>query len=196
MLFLDNVCKKVVTLFRTLRLSLLIIKAVKDGKFHTYWLLRRHVIIASIDPFIKQICATCEGHHKTRQCISNEGWKISNTQIKVSCWADDVCNMCEECKQQQLIIRSGNSKVMFKVFIHWLLRDKMNGFALVAHNGAGFDNHYLFHYLTTDFGLTVDLIYGGSKLLQFTVKKSAKDKDFDLRHRQCTVLCGTIEIAT
>ena len=67
------------------------------------------------------------------------------------------------------------------MFITWLLRDKLNGFTLVAHNGAGFDNHYLFHYLITDFGLTVDPIYSGSKLLQFTVKKSTKDKDYLIR---------------
>ena len=45
------------------------------------------------------------------------------------------------------MIRSGNTKALFKVFIGWLLRDKMNGFSLVAHNGAGFNNHYLFPYL-------------------------------------------------
>ena len=57
----------------------------------------------------------------------------------------------------------------------------MNGFSLVAHNGAGFDNHYLFQYLISDFGLTVDPIYSGSKLLQFTVKKSANDRDYLIR---------------
>ena len=57
----------------------------------------------------------------------------------------------------------------------------MNGFILVTHNGAGFDNHYLFHYLVSDFSLTVNPIYSGSKLLQFTVKKSAKDKDYLIR---------------
>ena len=132
-------------------------------------------------PFKKQICATCDGHHKTKECVSNEPWKIDNSHVKVSCWAEDVCNTCGECGQQQLIIRSGNTKALFKVFISWLLRDKMNGFTLVAHNGAGFDNHYLFHYLITDFGLTVDPIYSGSKLLQFAVKKSIKDRDCLLR---------------
>ena len=92
-----------------------------------------------------------------------------------------MCNTCGECGQQQLIIQLGNTKALFKVFISWLLRDKMNGFTLVAHNGAGFDNHYLFHYLITDFGLTVDPIYSGSKLLQFAVKKSIKDRDCLLR---------------
>ena len=38
----------------------------------------------------------------------------------------------------------------------------MNGFSLVARNGAGFDNHYLSHYLISDYGLTVDPIYSGS----------------------------------
>ena len=51
----------------------------------------------------------------------------------------------------------------------------------MAHNGAGFDNHYLFHYLISDFGLTVDPIYSGSNLLQFTVKKSANDRDYLIR---------------
>ena len=51
----------------------------------------------------------------------------------------------------------------------------------MAHNGAGFDNHYLFHYLITDFGLTVDPIYSGSKLLQFLVKKSVNDNDYLIR---------------
>ena len=132
-------------------------------------------------PFKKQLCATCEGHHKTRECISNEAWKIDNTHVKVSCWADDIGLKCEECGQQQLIIRSGNTKALFKGFIHWLLRDKLNGFTLVAHNGAGFDNHYLFHYLIKENGLTVDPIYSGSKLLQFTVKKSANDRDYLIR---------------
>ncbi len=132
-------------------------------------------------PFKKQVCAACEGCHKTRDCISNEAWKIDNTHMKASCWADDVCSACEECRQQQLIIRSGNTKALFKVFISWLLRDKMNGFTLVAHNGSGFDNHYLFHCLITDFGLTVDPIFSGSKLLQFTVKKSANDHEYLIR---------------
>ena len=101
-------------------------------------------------PFKKQICATCEGHHKTRECISNEAWKIDNTHVKVSCWADDIGHMCEECRQQQLMIRSGNTKVLFKSFIHWLLGDKLNGFTLVAHNGAGFKRPNL----KRDFSLT------------------------------------------
>ena len=132
-------------------------------------------------PFKKQLCATCEGHHKTRECISNEAWKIDNTHVKVSCWADDIGLKCEECGQQQLIIRSGNTKALFKGFIYWLLRDKLNGFTLVAHKGAGFDNHYLFHYLIKENGLTVDPIYSGSKLLQFTVKKSANDRGYLIR---------------
>ena len=45
-------------------------------------------------------------------------------------------------------------------------------FTLVAHNGAGFDNHY---------SHLIDPIYSGSKLLQFTVKKSAKDKYYLIR---------------
>ena len=57
----------------------------------------------------------------------------------------------------------------------------MKGFSLVAHNGAGFDNPYLFHHLITDFGLTVDPIYSGSKLLQFVVKKSANNHDYLIR---------------
>ena len=128
-----------------------------------------------------QICTTCEGQHKTKECISTEAWKINNSHVNVSCWADDNCNTCEECGQQQLIVRSGNTKVLFKMFISWLLRKEMNGFTLVAHNGSGFDNRYLFHYLNTNFGLTVNPIYSGNKLLQFTVKKSAKDKDYLIR---------------
>ena len=54
----------------------------------------------------------------------------------------------------------------------------MNGFTLVAQNGAGFDNHCLFHCLNNNF---VDHIYSGSKLLQFTVKKSTNDKDYLIR---------------
>ena len=57
----------------------------------------------------------------------------------------------------------------------------MNGFTLVALNGASFDNHYLFHYLITDFDLTVDPIFSGSKLLQFMIKKSASDHDYLIR---------------
>ena len=48
----------------------------------------------------------------------------------------------------------------------------------MAHNGAGFDNHYLFHCLNNNF---VDPVYSGSKLLQFTVKKSTNDKDYLIR---------------
>ena len=113
-------------------------------------------------PFKKQICAT-------RECISNDTWKIDNVHIKVSCWADAISYACEECRQQQLIIRLGNTKALFK------------GFTLVAHNGAGFDNHYLFQYLIKKNGLAVDPIYSGSKLLRFTAKKSAKDKDYLIR---------------
>ena len=74
-------------------------------------------------PFIKQICATCEGHHKTRECISNEAWKIDNTHVKVSCWVNDIGHSCEECRQQQLTIRSGQTKVLFKVLFTGFLRD-------------------------------------------------------------------------
>ena len=163
-----------------LRLLPSISKVVKDGKFHTYW-LRQHVILSRcLDrPFKRQICDTCGGHHKTKDCISNEAWKIDNTHVKVSCWAENYSNICEKCEQQQLIIRSGNTKVLFKVFISWLLRDKMNGFTLVALNGTGFDNHYLFNYLISDFCLTVDPIY--SKMLQFKIKKSANDKNYLVR---------------
>ena len=118
------------------------------------------------------------------ECISNEAWKIDNTHVKVSCWADDISHKCEE--QQQLIIQSGNTKSLFKVFISWLLCDKMNGLSLVAHNSSGFDNHYLFHYLISDFGFTVDPIYSGSKLLQFSQKICQRQQLFDKRHQQCT----------
>ena len=67
----------------------------------------------------------------------------------------------------------------------------------MAHNGAGFDNHYLFHYLIKDNGLTVDPIYSGSKLLQFTVKKSTKDKDYLIRGTDSAqFFSGAIEIIT
>ena len=50
--------QKVVTLLGTLRLLLLINKVVRCGKFHIYWLQRRHVIIASIDPLKSKFFAT------------------------------------------------------------------------------------------------------------------------------------------
>ena len=130
-------------------------------------------------PFKRAICATCGGHHKTNLCISNEAWTIDNTHCIVSCWEE--VDSCENCGQQQLVIRSGDTKTLFKSFIEWLLQDKVRGFTLVAHNGAGFDNHYLFHHLITDFDLAVDPIYSGSKLLQFLVKKSANDNDYLIR---------------
>ena len=117
--------------------------------------------------------------------------KLTTHMLKVSCWADDVGHVREECTQQQLIIRLGHTKALFKGFIHWLLRDKLNGFTLVAHNDAGFDNHYLFHYLINDFGITVDPFYSGSKLLQFTVKKSTKDKDYTMQQKFFYVEVGT-----
>ena len=55
-------------------------------------------------------------------------------------------------RDSEWVRSTGSTKALFKVFISWLLRDKMNGFSLVAHNGAGFDNHYLFHYLTVILG--------------------------------------------
>ena len=74
-----------------------------------------HLLIASTTcysclnkSFKRQLCTTCNGHHKTRECISNVPWKIDNTHVKVSCWADG--HVCEECKQQQLINRSGQYK--------------------------------------------------------------------------------------
>ena len=79
-------------------------------------------------------------------------WKIDNFNVKVSCWAENYSNICKECGQQQLTIRSGNTKALFKVLISWLMHDKMNGFSLVAHNGTGFGNHYLFHHLIKEFG--------------------------------------------
>ena len=33
-------------------------------------------------PFNKQVCDTCGGHHKIREYISNEAWKIDNTHVK------------------------------------------------------------------------------------------------------------------
>ena len=130
-----------------------------------------HLLVAAttcynclIRPFKKQKFATrVEDTIKPESVFQTRPGKLITPISKVSCWAEN--DPCEECGQQQLIIRLGNTK---EVFISWLLRDKMNGFSLVAHNGAGFDNHYLSHCLISDFGLTVDPIYSGSKLLQFT----------------------------
>ena len=75
-----------------------------------------HLLVAatiSYNCLNRQVSDTCGGHHKTRECISNEAWKIDNTHVKVSCWAEN--DPCEECGQQQLIIRSGNTKALFKV---------------------------------------------------------------------------------
>ena len=57
----------------------------------------------------------------------------------------------------------------------------MYGFTLLAHNGSGFDNHYLFRYLRSDFGFTMEPIYQGSRLLQFLVKTSKDAHDYVLR---------------
>ena len=131
MLFINNVCKNVVTLFGTLRLLLSINKAVRGGKFHTYWSQQPRVIIASIDP-LKSKLVPCVKDITEPITVSNEEWKINNTYVKVSCWADDIGHTCEEYRQQQLMIRSGHTKALFEVFIHWLLRDKLNGFTLMA----------------------------------------------------------------
>ena len=57
----------------------------------------------------------------------------------------------------------------------------MYGYTLLAHNGSGFDSHYLFRYLRSDFGFDVQPLYQGSRLLQFLVKSAAKDRDYVLR---------------
>jgi G:T-mismatch repair DNA endonuclease (very short patch repair protein) len=79
------------------------------------------------------------------------------------------------------VIRAGNEKDLFKYFIDWLLRDSMQGFSLVAHNGAGFDNPYLFQRLIQDYGLYVDPIYSSSKLLQFVVKRTQHSQEYIFR---------------
>ena len=66
----------------------------------------------------------------------------------------------------------GDAKVLFTNFINWLIRDCMRGFTLLAHNGAGFDSHYLFRYIRSDFGFYVEPLYQGSRLLQFLVKET------------------------
>ena len=75
----------------------------------------------------------------------------------------------------------GDAKVLFTNFINWLIRDCMRGFTLLAHNGAGFDSHYLFRYIRSDFGFHVEPLYQGSRLLQFLVKETRESRDYVLR---------------
>ena len=57
----------------------------------------------------------------------------------------------------------------------------MFGYTLLAHNGSGFDHHYLFRYVRSDFGFVVQPLYQGSRLLQFLVKTSNETHEYALR---------------
>jgi hypothetical protein len=129
--------------------------------------------------FPRHECRFCDGFHASDMCLSLDEWRLDNVSSKTSCWSSNT--PCDECGQQIIAIRAGQEKDLFKSFIEWLLRDSMHGFTLVAHNGAGFDSPYLFRHLILDYGLSVEPIYSGSKLLQFLVKRTEKASDFIFR---------------
>ena len=130
--------------------------------------------------FKKSTCVTCGGNHKSDLCITDCDWTLDSTYFKKSCWSEDD-NVCDNCGQMQIIIQAGRASDLFKNFIDWILQKSLHGFTLVAHNGSGFDNHYLFRHLIMDFGLTVKPIFSGSCLLQFTVLQNINDRDYILR---------------
>ena len=143
-----------------------------------------HLIVAATvcyaclnKPFQNQMCGICEGQHNSDFCLSKDQWLTNNAHTRVSTWGSS----CNECKQQLFMCRAGSAKELFKQFINWLLSEQLRGFTMVAHNAAGFDNHYLLRPLSEECGLTVEPIYSGSRLLQILVKKSKHDKDFVLR---------------
>jgi G:T-mismatch repair DNA endonuclease (very short patch repair protein) len=130
--------------------------------------------------FCKPTCETCGGRHLTDMCITNEPWDLDHTHQRVSCWNTDG-DICDECDQRLIIIQSGCKKSLFKSFLDWLLCDTLNGYTLVAHNGAGFDTPYLLHAIRTWYGLSAETLMRGSMLLQLVVKKAKDDKNFLFR---------------
>jgi hypothetical protein len=148
-------------------------------------------------PFVKQTCTNCSGLHNSHSCMSQEPWLLDNSTCKISTWATDHDDVCDECHQEQIVIRAGCEKDLFKHFIDWLLRDCMYGFTLVAHNGASFDSPYLFRQIYLNYGLHIVPTYSGSKLLEFKVKKVTKiNKIFIAWHRQCSILPVSVEKAS
>jgi len=145
-----------------------------------------HVLVAATvcyqclgSHFRQQKCDHCNGSHHSNLCLSNEEWRLDNTECKVSTWANEA--PCLECEQQQIVIRSGSERDLWDHFCNWMFRDSMQGFNLVAHNGASFDNPYLLQYLINVRGLFVEPIYSGSKLLQFLIKLKEDSNRYFIR---------------
>jgi G:T-mismatch repair DNA endonuclease (very short patch repair protein) len=147
-----------------------------------------HVLVAATvcykclgKPFKQQHCRFCDGLHNSDVCISNEEWRLDNSSCKLTCWAENSDEACDECGQQQLIARSGTEEGLFKPFVEWMMNESMRGFSLVAHNGANFDSIYVFRQVIQNFGFHVDPIFSGSKLLQFTVKQTEQARNIQFR---------------
>jgi hypothetical protein len=130
-------------------------------------------------PFHRQRCSYCNGLHDSKLCLSIEEWNLDDKSFRTSTWGGS--DPCSVCGQQQIVIRSGEENKLFKYFIEWLMRPSMHGFSLVAHNGASFDSPYLIRHIIRDFGLYVEPIYSGSKLLQFLVKRTKQASKFFFR---------------
>ena len=75
----------------------------KADALYKQWLQKCWYIVWDIETFAlnqqwqtmanstqKQICTRCGGHRQIAKCILNEMWKIDNTHVKVSSWAQDV----------------------------------------------------------------------------------------------------------
>ena len=169
--------QKVGTLCGTLRLLLSISKAVKRTTSSTFtdcWLQWR-VIYNCLDchskgKFAKRVMGITKLRSVFQICMEN--WQHTRQSLLLG-W--------EWFMWRMQTATTDHSIWLFKVFIHWLLRDKMNDFTLMVHSDARLDKHYLFHYLIKEFGLTVDPIYSGNKLLHLTVKKSANNTNYLIR---------------
>jgi hypothetical protein len=126
--------------------------------------------------FVKQSCSICGGLHHSDLCLCRDEWRIDNFSMRTSCWAPLGSERCSTCKQQQFVVRAGSEKELFRLFTEWLMRGEMFGFTLLAHGGSGFDSPYLFRHLIENYGVHIDTIYSGTRLLEFTVKKSESSK--------------------
>jgi hypothetical protein len=152
------------------------------GQLVPYLLVAATTCLRCLEKKIKKsTCDTCGGNHKSDVCITDSPWTLYSIHFKQSCWSEDADEVCPNCCQRQIIIQAGRASDLFKNFINWILQESLHGFTLVAHNGSGFDNHYLFRHLIMDFGLMVKPIFSGSSLLQFTVLQNDTDRDYILR---------------
>jgi hypothetical protein len=138
-----------------------------------------HVLVAATvcynclnKKYLRQLCSLCGGLHNTDSTLTTVPWELETTTFKISSWVAPNETSCEDCNQQQIVIRSDDETSLFKPFIDWLLRDSMRGYTPLAHNGSGFHHPYLAAQVRVNYGVHEEPIYNCSRLLELKVKRT------------------------